>query len=45
MRLREDARRRLGDRFSLRDFHNTALGLGSMGLDRLGTALAEALPG
>ena len=45
LRLREDARRRMGERFSLRDFHNTALALGSMGLDRLGAALTEALPG
>lgn len=33
MRAREDAKRRLGERFSLKEFHRFALALGPMGLD------------
>jgi uncharacterized protein (DUF885 family) len=44
LRLRDEARARQGAAFTLRQFHNTALALGSMGLDLLGRTLAEALP-
>jgi uncharacterized protein (DUF885 family) len=44
LRLRDEARARQGAAFTLRRFHNTALALGSMGLDLLGRTLAEALP-
>lgn len=37
---RNDAARRLGDRFDLKDFHMAALRLGPMGLDPLRNALA-----
>ena len=33
--LREKARERLGDRFSLRDFHNLVLGTGMVPLELL----------
>ena len=33
MRAREDAKKRLGERFSLKEFHRFALALGPMGLD------------
>jgi uncharacterized protein (DUF885 family) len=33
MRSREEARERLGDKFSLKRFHAYALALGPMGLD------------
>ncbi len=32
LRLREDARTRLGDRFDLKDFHDAGLNMGSMPL-------------
>ena len=38
---RDDARRRLGDRFDLKEFHRAALDLGSIGLDPLQAALAR----
>lgn len=38
---REDARKRQGDRFDLKDFHTKALRLGGMGLDTLREQLAE----
>ncbi|WP_211239792.1 DUF885 domain-containing protein [Jiangella gansuensis] len=38
---REDARRRQGDAFDLREFHRAALDLGSVGLDPLKNALAR----
>ncbi|PSL03175.1 uncharacterized protein (DUF885 family) [Haloactinopolyspora alba] len=38
---REDARRRQGDSFDLKEFHRAALDLGSLGLDPLRTALAR----
>ena len=37
--LRDDARRREGDGFDIRDFHSRALGLGGLGLDTLRSAL------
>jgi uncharacterized protein (DUF885 family) len=33
MRAREDAKQRLGNQFSLKEFHRFALALGPMGLD------------
>ena len=39
---REEVRSHLGSRFSLRDFHRAALGLGPVGLDLLGPQLTEA---
>ena len=33
MKTREEAKRRLGDKFSLKTFHKFALALGPMGLD------------
>jgi uncharacterized protein (DUF885 family) len=33
--LRENAKRRLGDRFSLKEFHNVVLGAGTLPLDLL----------
>jgi uncharacterized protein (DUF885 family) len=33
MRAREDAKKRLGTKFSLKEFHRFALALGPMGLD------------
>ncbi|HJQ35738.1 MAG TPA: DUF885 domain-containing protein [Thermoanaerobaculia bacterium] len=41
MELREDARRRLGQRFDIRQFHEWILGQGSMPLGVLETYLAE----
>ncbi|TDE15813.1 DUF885 domain-containing protein [Jiangella asiatica] len=38
---RDDARRRQGDAFDLREFHRAALDLGSVGLDPLKNALAR----
>jgi uncharacterized protein (DUF885 family) len=38
---RDDAKRRLGDRFDLKEFHRAALDLGSIGLDPLQAALAR----
>lgn len=38
---REEARKRLGTRFSLKEFHAHALGLGSMGLDPFRAELAR----
>ncbi|SDU87395.1 DUF885 domain-containing protein [Jiangella alkaliphila] len=38
---RDDARRRKGDAFDLREFHRAALDLGSLGLDPLREALAR----
>jgi uncharacterized protein (DUF885 family) len=40
LQAREEARRRAGAAFSLKDFHSRALALGSMGLDPLREALA-----
>jgi uncharacterized protein (DUF885 family) len=40
LQARDDARRRKGAAFDLRDFHSQALALGSMGLDPLRDALA-----
>ena len=47
LQAREDARRRQGAAFSLREFHRQALALGSMGLDplRRGAGPAVAGPG
>ncbi|MEV4314487.1 DUF885 domain-containing protein [Actinocrispum sp. NPDC049592] len=39
LQLRDEARRRAGDSFDLKDFHMRALRLGSMGLDNLGASL------
>jgi uncharacterized protein (DUF885 family) len=39
---RDDARRRAGDTFDLKDFHARALNLGPMGLDQLRRELARA---
>jgi uncharacterized protein (DUF885 family) len=39
LQLRDEARRREGESFNLKDFHMRALRLGSMGLDNLGIAL------
>jgi uncharacterized protein (DUF885 family) len=39
LQLRDEARRREGESFDLKDFHMRALRLGSMGLDNLGVAL------
>ncbi|HMF84243.1 MAG TPA: DUF885 domain-containing protein [Acidimicrobiia bacterium] len=39
---RDDARRRAGDAFDLKDFHARALNLGPMGLDQLRRELARA---
>ena len=41
LEAREEARRRKGPAFSLRDFHSDALALGSIGLDPLRRALAR----
>jgi len=41
LRLREDARRRLGDRFDIKAYHDTALGNGAVSLPTLG-GLVEA---
>jgi uncharacterized protein (DUF885 family) len=41
LEAREEARRRRGPAFSLRDFHSEALALGSIGLDPLREALAR----
>jgi uncharacterized protein (DUF885 family) len=41
LQARDDARRRLGDRFDLKSFHRAALDLGSIGLDPLRSALAR----
>jgi uncharacterized protein (DUF885 family) len=41
LRLRDDARARHGDAFSLKQFHMTALTLGTMGLDLLRETLRE----
>jgi uncharacterized protein (DUF885 family) len=38
---REEAAARAGGAFSLKDFHSSALALGSMGLDSLREALAR----
>jgi uncharacterized protein (DUF885 family) len=38
---REDAKRRHGDDFDIKDFHTRALKLGGMGLDTLREQLAE----
>ncbi len=42
LRLREESRARHPQDFSLKTFHDTALALGSMGLDRLGDLLRVA---
>ncbi|MBP2331089.1 uncharacterized protein (DUF885 family) [Kibdelosporangium banguiense] len=39
LQLRDEARRRDGDAFDIKDFHMRALRLGSMGLDNLGASL------
>jgi uncharacterized protein (DUF885 family) len=39
LQLRDEARRRDGEAFDIKDFHMRALRLGSMGLDNLGAAL------
>jgi uncharacterized protein (DUF885 family) len=41
LQARDEARRRKGAAFDLKEFHRTALGLGSIGLDPLGEALAS----
>ncbi|GIG03089.1 DUF885 domain-containing protein [Catellatospora citrea] len=41
LRARDDAKARKGAAFDLRQFHSEALGLGSLGLDPLRTALAR----
>jgi uncharacterized protein (DUF885 family) len=41
LEAREDARRRQGDSFDIKDFHTRALRLGGMGLDTLRRQLAE----
>ena len=41
MECREDAKKRLGDRFDLKKFHSFALGLGPMGLDPLKREMAS----
>jgi uncharacterized protein (DUF885 family) len=41
LQAREEAAKRAGGAFSLRDFHSSALALGSMGLDPLREALAR----
>jgi uncharacterized protein (DUF885 family) len=41
LEAREEARRRKGEAFDLREFHRTALDLGAMGLDPLKAALAR----
>ncbi len=43
--LREQVRQALGDQFSLKDFHKTALDIGSVGLDVLRAAVLDALVG
>lgn len=43
--LREDVRRALGDRFSLKEFHRTALDIGGVGLDVLRAAVLDAMVG
>jgi uncharacterized protein (DUF885 family) len=40
LQAREDSRRRLGDRFSLKDWHAKALNLGPMGLAQMQRELA-----
>lgn len=42
--IREQARRRLGDRFDLREFHAVVLNHGAMRLDRLRDLVVELLP-
>lgn len=39
--LRDEAQRRAGDSFSIRDFHSRALALGGVGLDTLRTAVLD----
>jgi uncharacterized protein (DUF885 family) len=41
LRGRDDARKRHGGSFDLKDFHSRALELGPMGLDQLEQELAE----
>ncbi|TCO48119.1 DUF885 domain-containing protein [Actinocrispum wychmicini] len=41
LQLRDEARRRHGEAFDLKDFHMRALRLGSMGLDNLGASLRD----
>ncbi|WAL67361.1 DUF885 domain-containing protein [Amycolatopsis cynarae] len=41
LEAREDARRRQGEKFDIKDFHTKALRLGGMGLDTLREQLAE----
>ena len=41
IKAREDAKKRIGDRFSLKKFHAFALGLGPMGLDPFEEELAK----
>jgi uncharacterized protein (DUF885 family) len=41
LECRDDARRRMGDAFDLKDFHSRALELGPMGLDQLGVELSR----
>jgi uncharacterized protein (DUF885 family) len=41
LRGRDDARRRHGDAFDLKAFHEYALALGPMGLDQLDAELAR----
>jgi uncharacterized protein (DUF885 family) len=44
LRARAQAQERAGNAFSLKEFHATALSLGSMGLDPLYEALARSVP-
>jgi uncharacterized protein (DUF885 family) len=44
LRARDDARRRLGDRFELKAFHRHALDLGNMGLAQLEREIASWEP-
>jgi uncharacterized protein (DUF885 family) len=41
LQAREEAAKRAGDAFSLKEFHSSALALGSMGLDPLREALTR----
>ena len=45
LRLREETKSRLGDRFDLRQFHSTVVDNGTMRLDLLRKFVGEALPG
>lgn len=41
LEIREDAKQRLGDKFDIKKFHNHALKLGPMGLDRLKNQMSK----